>query len=51
MDFIIQWLGCLLAYVVGSAVAWLIAVVAIKRTSEEEAFADLPGSSQLGVDR
>ena len=27
MDFVIHWLWYLLAFVVGSAVAWLIAVV------------------------
>ncbi|MGH3597831.1 MAG: hypothetical protein ACRDUT_18035, partial [Mycobacterium sp.] len=34
MDFVIQWLWYLLAFVVGSAVAWLIAIVSIRRTSE-----------------
>ncbi len=49
MDFVIQWLWYLLAFVVGSLVAWLITVVTIKRTSEEEALADLPGARELGV--
>ena len=49
MDFVIQWLWYLLAFVVGSLVAWLIAVVTVKRTSEEEALADLPGSRELGA--
>jgi len=35
--------------VVGSLVAWLITVLAIKPTSEEEALADLPGARQLGA--
>jgi len=39
----------LLAFVVGSAVAWIITVVSIKRTTEEEAIADLPGSREIGV--
>ena len=43
MAFVAQWLWYLLAFVVGSAVAWIITVVSIKRTSEEEAIADLPG--------
>ena len=49
MDFVIQWLCYLLAFVVGSLVAWLITVVTIKRTSEEEALADLPGARELGA--
>jgi uncharacterized membrane protein ArfB len=51
MDFVIQWLWYLLAFLVGSLVAWLIAVVTIPRTSEEEAFADLPGSRPRGETR
>jgi uncharacterized membrane protein ArfB len=31
MDFVIQWLWYLLAYVVGSAVAWVIASRWVKR--------------------
>lgn len=49
MDFVVQWLWYLLAFVVGSAVAWLITVATIKRTSEEEAVADLPGSREIGA--
>ncbi|MGH3676575.1 MAG: hypothetical protein ACRDU5_12720 [Mycobacterium sp.] len=49
MDFVIQWLWYLLAFVVGSVVAWLIALVTIRRTSEEEALADLPGSREIGA--
>ena len=33
MDFIIQWLWYLLAFVVGSLVAWLIAVSTIRTTA------------------
>lgn len=51
MDFVIQWLWYLLAFVVGSLVAWLITVVAVKPTSEEEAFAELPGSREIGARR
>lgn len=43
MDFIAQWLWYLLAFALGSLVAWVIAVTWIKPTSEQEAFADLPG--------
>lgn len=49
MDFITQWLWYLLAFVAGSAVAWAIAVISIRRTSEEEALADLPGSGEIGA--
>jgi uncharacterized membrane protein ArfB len=49
MDFVIQWLWYLAAFVVGSAVAWLIAIVSIRRTSEEQALADMPGSREIGA--
>ena len=50
MGFIAQWLWDLLAFLVGSGVAWVFAVVTIHRASEEEALADLPaGSRELGV--
>jgi uncharacterized membrane protein ArfB len=49
MAFVAQWLWYLLAFVVGSAVAWIIASVSISRTSEEEAIADLPGSREIGA--
>ena len=42
MDFVIQWLWYLIAFVTGSAVAWLITVMSIRRTSQKEALADLP---------
>jgi uncharacterized membrane protein ArfB len=48
MAFIIGWLWYLVAFVVGSLVAWAIAVLTVKRTSEEEALADLPGARELG---
>ena len=49
MEFVVQWLWYLLAFVVGSAVAWIITVVSVSRTSEEEAIADLPGSREIGA--
>jgi uncharacterized membrane protein ArfB len=49
MDFVIQWLWYLVAFVVGSAVAWLITIVSIRRTSEEQALADMPGSPEIGA--
>jgi uncharacterized membrane protein ArfB len=47
MDFIIQWVWYLLAFLVGSLVAWLLAAVSIKHTSEVEALAAMPGSREL----
>lgn len=49
MDFVIHWLWYLLAFAVGSAVAWLLAIASIRRTSREEAIADLPGSREIGA--
>ncbi len=49
MGFFIQWVWYLLAFLAGSLVAWLLAVVTVKRTSEEEAFADLPDSRKIGA--
>jgi uncharacterized membrane protein ArfB len=49
MDFVIQWLWYLVAFVAGSAVAWLITIVSIRRTSEEQALADMPGSREIGA--
>ncbi|EUA30195.1 hypothetical protein I553_4452 [Mycobacterium xenopi 4042] len=45
----IQWMWYLLAFVAGSAVAWVITVIAIRRTSEEQAIADMPGSRETGA--
>ena len=49
MDFVVHWLWYLLAFAVGSAVAWLLTVVSIRRTSEQDAIAALPDSHQIGV--
>ncbi|MDV3129811.1 hypothetical protein M1247_33240 [Mycobacterium sp. 21AC1] len=49
MDFVMQWLWYLLAFVVGSLVAWLVSVVGVKRTSEDEALAEMPGSREIGA--
>ena len=51
MDFIIQWLWYLLAFVLGSLVAWLITVVSIRHTSADQALADLPGAREVGAQR
>jgi uncharacterized membrane protein ArfB len=50
MDFVIQWLWYLVAFVVGSLIAWLITVLTIKPTSESEALTDLPGARELGAE-
>ena len=50
MGFVTQWLWYLLAFLVGSAVAWAITVVTIPRTSREQAIANLPaGSREIGA--
>lgn len=49
MAFIGQWLWYLAAFAVGSLVAYIITVVSVSRTSEEEAIADLPGSREIGA--
>ncbi len=49
MGFFIQWVWYLLAFLLGSLIAWLVAAVSIKRTSEEDAIADLPGSREIGA--
>ncbi|CAJ1494315.1 hypothetical protein MU0083_000765 [[Mycobacterium] kokjensenii] len=49
MDFVVQWLWYLLAFAVGSAVAWLLTIVSIRRTSREEAVAALPDSREIGA--
>ncbi len=50
MGFVAQWLWYLLAFLVGSAVAWVITMVTVPRTSREEAIADLPaGSREIGA--
>lgn len=36
MDFVIAWVWYLLAFLVGSLAAWLLATVAIKNTGEQE---------------
>jgi uncharacterized membrane protein ArfB len=50
MGFVTQWLWYLLAFLVGSAVAWVITVLTVPRTSRDEAIADLPaGSREIGA--
>ena len=48
MNFVIPWLCYLVAFAVGSAVATLVAGIAIRRTSEEQALDDMPGARVIG---
>jgi uncharacterized membrane protein ArfB len=50
MDFVIQWVWYLLAFLAGSLVAWALAAVTIKHTSEEAALADL-GTPEPGAEK
>ncbi|WP_168209420.1 hypothetical protein [Mycobacterium helveticum] len=43
MDFIVQWLWYLLAFVAGSAVAWVITTRVIKRIAAGRVLAGLNG--------
>jgi uncharacterized membrane protein ArfB len=43
MDFVIQWLWYLLAFVAGSAVAWVIGSIFNKRVGTETVPADSTG--------
>ncbi len=49
MGFVIQWLCYLVAFAVGSAVALVIASISIRRTTEEQAIDDMPGSREIGA--
>lgn len=49
MEFVMQWLWCLAAFAVGSMLAWVITVISVRRTSKEEALADMPGSRETGA--
>jgi uncharacterized membrane protein ArfB len=49
MDFVIQWVWYLLAFLAGSLVAWALAAVTIKHTSEEAARDDLASAPESGA--
>ena len=51
MDFVIQWLWYLLAFVAGSAVGGVIASRLIKRSGDEEIPADVAGPTEIGRGR
>ncbi|MFM9033273.1 MAG: hypothetical protein ACKOQ4_03150 [Mycobacterium sp.] len=46
MGFFWQWIYYLSAFLAGSALAWVIAVLTVHRTSRDEAVADLPAGSR-----
>lgn len=50
MDFVIQWLWYLLAFVAGSAVAWVIANILSTRVRVEEVPVASPGP-EVGEER
>ncbi len=43
MDFLIQWLCYLFAFVAGSAVACMVASVAVKRSADEHVSVNVSG--------
>jgi uncharacterized membrane protein ArfB len=49
MEFVTQWLWYLAAFLAGSVVAWVITILAVRRTSEDEVIADLPGAREIGT--
>ena len=49
MNFVIQWLCYLVAFALGSALALVIAGVAIRRSNEEQALDDMPGAREIGA--
>lgn len=48
MDFIVEWLWYLLAFLAGAVLAWLVVRERITARSEDEAFSDLPDSLGSG---
>jgi uncharacterized membrane protein ArfB len=49
MNFFVQWLCYLVAFAVGSGAALLIAGILIRRSTEEQALDDMPGSREIGA--
>jgi uncharacterized membrane protein ArfB len=49
MNFVITWLCYLVAFALGSGLALLIAGVAIRRSTEEQALDDMPGAREIGA--
>ena len=48
MHFVVPWLWYLLAFLAGSAVAWLLTIVAIRPTSRQAVLDALPGWRETG---
>jgi uncharacterized membrane protein ArfB len=46
MGFFLQWMWYLLAFLLGSLVAWLIATASLPFTSSDDAIADLAESGE-----
>lgn len=49
MDFVIQWSCYLLAFLEGSAVAWVVVTLSIKRASRDEGAAEAPSAAETGA--
>ncbi len=49
MDFVIEWLSCLLAFVLGSLLAWVITILTVKHSSEKDALAHMSGPDEIGA--
>lgn len=50
MDFVIQWSCYLLAFLGGSAVAWVVVTtLSIKRASRDEGAAEAPSAAETGA--
>jgi uncharacterized membrane protein ArfB len=49
MNFVIPWLCYLAAFALGSGLALVIAGVAIRRSTEEQALDDMPGAREIGT--
>jgi uncharacterized membrane protein ArfB len=48
MGLIIQWFWYLLAFLAGSSMAWVLAVIWIPHAGKDAALADMPGSREPG---
>jgi uncharacterized membrane protein ArfB len=49
MNFVIPWLCYLVAFALGSGLALVMAGVAIRRSTEEQALDDMPGAREIGA--
>jgi uncharacterized membrane protein ArfB len=46
MGFFLQWMWCLLAFLLGSLLAWLLATASLTFTSADDAMSDLADSGE-----